>query len=504
MSTNEATIVKTCRACGKTKQLSAFRYIRHFQEYRSICKVCEAQDRRKRNSERKKRAAMLRAQRIEAREKLRKDKNAKIVGQALGVTNLGEETIARIDAELRNLRTEYFKGFARVFLKRLWLVPLFVVAIFLIFYSDQFTGITTLMLVVAALFCSGTMVSYTLVLYTLKDKELLRDETQVLRRSLVEKSIGFPTLMEALKKYDEKKDEFIASYLQLKERPSVKASEVLREEARRRRDAESRYFQVKSIIDYYESIAPFLVDLKDDIVEDEGDTRYRDYDPEERDDPVTDYLTKEEYRHLTSAEKSQLALNRYWERPKSKRTLGRIYERYVGYLYEQQGYDVDYVGIFKGFEDLGRDLICRKSDEIIIIQCKNWSQFKTIYEKHVFQFFGTLFQYKDENAGRNVKGIFCTTTELSTLAHRFAEQLGIEIKDNFKFAKNYPSIKCNISRDDGSKIYHLPFDQQYDRVKVERDKGEFYCSTTQEAESKGFRRALKWRGLEMTVKGGLT
>lgn len=47
---------------------------------------------------------------------------------------------------------------------------------------------------------------------------------------------------------------------------------------------------------------------------------------------------------------------------------------------------------------------------------------------------------------------------------------------------------------EGGKIYHLPFDQQYDKVKIEKNKGEFYCSTVQEAEKAGFRRAYRWKG----------
>ena len=54
----------------------------------------------------------------------------------------------------------------------------------------------------------------------------------------------------------------------------------------------------------------------------------------------------------------------------------------------------------------------------------------------------------------------------------------------------YPCIKCNISAD-GTKIYHLPFDQQYDNVKIETHKGEFYCATVKEAEDAGFRRAFR-------------
>ena len=75
-------------------------------------------------------------------------------------------------------------------------------------------------------------------------------------------------------------------------------------------------------------------------------------------------------------------------------------------------------------------------------------------------------------------------------------ELGIELMENFRFDKAYPSIKCNISRVDGQKIYHLPFDQQYDKVRVQKEKGEFYCTTVKEAENKGFRRAFRYRGGE--------
>jgi hypothetical protein len=44
------------------------------------------------------------------------------------------------------------------------------------------------------------------------------------------------------------------------------------------------------------------------------------------------------------------------------------------------------------------------------------------------------------------------------------------------------------------KIYHLPFDQQYDRTKIIKSKGEFYAKTVIEAELRGFRRAHRWRG----------
>ena len=59
--------------------------------------------------------------------------------------------------------------------------------------------------------------------------------------------------------------------------------------------------------------------------------------------------------------------------------------------------------------------------------------------------------------------------------------------------ERYPCIKENIENDK-EKIYHLPFDQQYDTTKIESDKGESYFMTVKEAEDNGFRRAKRWMG----------
>lgn len=328
----------------------------------------------------------------------------------------------------------------------------------------------------------------------LKRVEQAEKDSNLWKKSLIEKTSGFPSLISLIEEYERTKDIKLETFLKTKSHPAITSAEVVKEEARRRRFAESESKKIKAIIEYYETIAPFLLDFKDEVVGIESEDSFRDYTEEEHLDPAIAFLAKEEFRKLPSVERNQMALDRFWSRPKSKWLLGRMYERYVGYIYENNGYDVEFTGIFKGYEDLGRDLICKKDKELIIIQCKNWSQFKTIYEKHIFQFFGTVFQYKDENKNNKVRAIFYTTTQLSDLARRFAEELGIEMKEKFKFDNNYPSIKCNISRVDGEKIYHLPFDQQYDKVKIEKNLGEFYCSTVKEAENKGFRRAFRYMG----------
>lgn len=310
-----------------------------------------------------------------------------------------------------------------------------------------------------------------------------------------ERQIGFPWLAKAYEEFFKLQDRNIVDLLQYKKHSAVSAAMVVKEQSRLRREAQKEAKISQYLVRYYENIAPFLLDLKEEVkiaTEHEREL-LKEYSEEELEDATTQFLSKEEYRKLPSIQRNQMALDRFWKRPKSKWLIGRIYERHIGYLYEQEGYDVEYVGIFKGFEDLGRDLICQKGKDFIVIQCKNWSQFRTIYEKHIFQFFGTVFQYKDENPDKKVQAIFYTSTQLSDLARRFAQELKIDLKENFKMNKEYAAIKCNISRIDGSKIYHLPFDQQYDKTKIEKSREEFYCASVKEAEEAGFRRAFRYR-----------
>jgi len=325
-------------------------------------------------------------------------------------------------------------------------------------------------------------------------KQLEKDRETVIQM-VKERQLGFPWLAKAYDEYFALQEEEVVKYLKNKKHPAIVSSRIIKEQSRLRRKAEKDKKIAQYLVEYYESIAPFLIDLKEEVdigTENEREL-LKEYSEEELQDKITGYLTKEEYRKLPSVEKNQMALDRFWKRPKSKWLIGRLYERYVGYLYEEKGYDVDYVGIFKGFEDLGRDLICQRKNNFIVIQCKNWSKFKTIYEKHIFQFFGTVFKYKDDNRDKKVKAIFYTSTKLSDLARRFADELNIGLEENFKFDINYPCIKCNISRVDGTKIYHLPFDQQYDKTKIEKERNEFYCKTIKEAEDLGFRRAFRYR-----------
>jgi hypothetical protein len=136
-------------------------------------------------------------------------------------------------------------------------------------------------------------------------------------------------------------------------------------------------------------------------------------------------------------------------------------------------------------------VIAERDGEIEVIQCKRWAQHKVIHEKHVFQLFGTVVALRIERPQARVRGTFVTTTSLSERAREFARQLDIGVQEQFPLA-DYPRIKCNVARANGERIYHLPFDQQYDTTVIEPERGERFVATIAEAEQLGFRRAWRW------------
>lgn len=250
--------------------------------------------------------------------------------------------------------------------------------------------------------------------------------------------------------------------------------------------------ELRYLLEYIKTVIPETEDIIGHNQHDEETTTF---------ESQTDRLSKEEYKNLSDTEKSNIALERYKNRRKRNWEIGRDFERFIGYEYEQLGYDVEYFGIEKRLEDLGRDLIARNDNSILIIQCKYWAKNKIIHEKHIAQLYGTVIMYELEMEDANkktalfpqvVRGIFITQASLSHEAKRFAKRLRIEIIENKKMGE-YPLIKCNIGRD-GEKIYHLPGDQQYDTTKIDKTSGECYAFTVEEAESKGFRRAYRWHG----------
>jgi len=310
-----------------------------------------------------------------------------------------------------------------------------------------------------------------------------------------EKSLGFPWLAKAYSDYLDLQDQQLANYLESKPQPARRAAEHLREMATRRRAAEQAYRVLKYQLEYYESLFPWLIDFKGEDIDDliRQIMERKEEVKGEPEDKVVVYTTAGERGTLSRQELFQRALDRWWKKPKSKWEIGRDFERYIGYLYESKGNAVYYQGIIEGLEDLGRDLICIRDNDASIVQCKYWSKAKQIHEKHIFQLYGTVIAYRIDHPHMNTFASFVTSTSLSERAKQFAQELQVEVVENHPL-EPYPSIKCNVSRRDGTRIYHLPFDQQYDRTLIEEESNECYVETVKEAEDLGFRRAFRWHG----------
>ena len=288
------------------------------------------------------------------------------------------------------------------------------------------------------------------------------------------------------------------NFLKFKRYPAYSAADEIRRfkniSAKINREAKEIQYKYEYILEAFPEIKEYIEnDL--DLLEVGENASYKEL--EEARDRRKDYLSNEEYSSLTESEKSQLSLKRYLERPKTKWQIGRDYEMSCAFQLIEKGYSVEMHGIKYGLKDLGRDLIAIKSirglhdDEVLVIQCKNWSKDRMIRENVIMQLFGSVIMYRiDEHSLFNQKIVpvlmIPPHTVISDVALQFAKKLNVRI---WRMAnRDYPRIKCNINQ--GSKIYHLPFDQLYDRTEI-KNVGEFYAWSVEEAESKGFRRAKR-------------
>jgi hypothetical protein len=353
----------------------------------------------------------------------------------------------------------------------------------------------------------------------LESKDSQLKEREVAIDTLVkEKSQGFPWLVKVYDDYFSLQDSNLANELITKPHPALRAAETVRQIAKERREAEKAARLANYLLDYSRYLAPWLDDFigmeakeLDEIIREIHSSWEKK--EEEFDEEVKRQVGPRVYEALTPTEKLQKKLDWYWGKPnKSNWQIGRDYERYIGYLYETKGWNVYYHGK-KGFEDLGRDLICRKTDTVEIVQCKYWAREKIIHEKHIYYLFGTTVEYYLENFGsqedfhlalfpslvrkKNVIPKLVTTIDVSPKAEQVAKVLGVVIEK--VPSESYPSVKCNVARRTGEKIFHLPFDQQYDTILIEEERLERYVETVAEAEALGFRHAYRWKGEKKEV-----
>ena len=284
--------------------------------------------------------------------------------------------------------------------------------------------------------------------------------------------------------------------LERKKRPALKEALRIQELRKKTRSHIEQFrmmmYHYEKLFQVFPELAKYVEDFEsikslEDVVSIETLT--------EEFDSVSFYLSKDEYRDLSENERNQLALDRYIGGQKSKWQIGRDYEMFCAWVYEKKGWNVNRFGIEKKLEDMGRDLIATKGDDHHIIQCKYWASHKKIHEKHITQLYGSAIEYgMDLPDNIKVTPIFMTNINLSETAVRFAKRLGVVIQSNLEL-QDFPRIKCNLNRDEygETKIYHLPFDQQYDNTKINK-KGEMYAKTVSQAVRAGFRRAYRYYG----------
>ena len=99
---------------------------------------------------------------------------------------------------------------------------------------------------------------------------------------------------------------------------------------------------------------------------------------------------------------------------------------------------------------------------------------KVIREKYICQLYGTTVMYslnrpKEFSKYKIIRGVFVSTVPYTPEAKKFSDYLKIEYL--VIPLDNYPMIKCNINMRTGEKIYHLPFDQQYDKCVIKKELG---------------------------------
>lgn len=294
--------------------------------------------------------------------------------------------------------------------------------------------------------------------------------------------------------YKELEINAIETYLMTKKNP-IKAgcstAEELKKLKQSKREDVARYKEMKYKWEYLMNIFPELEDYVDDDELTSNPLNYESLEDLKNDyDRVRYYITDEEYKNMSVNAKNQLALDRWWKQPCGVEETGKRYELYCGYCFEKKGYKVEYHGIKEGKNDLGIDLIATKDGKTLIIQCKRRKQEGKIHHNTICQLFGSTVWYADRNSlklYKNITPVLITSGQLDETAKKIAEVLSIEVC--YKPMGIYPIIKCNINN--GNKIYHLPFDQQYNNTIIEPKKGEFYATTVEEATKAGFRRAFK-------------
>src|SRR3989344_611708 len=124
----------------------------------------------------------------------------------------------------------------------------------------------------------------------------LEEQEKGINQLAKERQIGFPWLAKAYEEFFKLQDRSIVDFLQYKKHSAVSASLIVKEQSRLRREAEREKKTAQYLVEYYEHIAPFLLDLKEevDIASEQERELLKEYSEEELQDAAT-YSSSSEY-----------------------------------------------------------------------------------------------------------------------------------------------------------------------------------------------------------------
>lgn len=132
---------------------------------------------------------------------------------------------------------------------------------------------------------------------------------------------------------------------------------------------------------------------------------------------VNRYIKKDdlyyEYTRKLKEEREKERKEKYKQQIQDNIKKGKEYEEFVAGYFKIDGYEIELHGIKNGVKDKGIDIICKKDNELILIQCKNWradTKYKINHEK-LKAFVGSCTEYINQNRlfDKNIKLKFVTS-----------------------------------------------------------------------------------------------
>lgn len=330
------------------------------------------------------------------------------------------------------------------------------------------------------------------------EKSILENEKERKNLEFKESLLNYKLNSTMLKIYNDFYEKYLNEYIDFfstKKNPSIKSSEYLKEIKTEFKETKIKTLKLELLLSQFIDDEIEKEKLKSEKEKNILDDSFSAH--------IYSQLSKEEWNRLTYIEKLDLIVKKYKERQKDKLNIGLEFERYCGYLYENEGYSVKYNGILKGKSDGGIDLIATKKDKILFIQCKYWGKDKMIRENTISQVYGSALKmsldrgenYKsfiDKLFSKNIEILILTKTILSEEAKEFCEKLNVSFKENIEINQEYPIIKCVYGEE---KIFYIPTDFQYDNIRFGSTYKKYSrVDSCKKASELGYRHAFRWQG----------